>query len=132
MSNFSDFDRVVAEMMQDFGFLATYVRTVSSTPNDVTGGVTNITEEIEVQAIKMELIRPTEGTGTKAGSLIQDGDQILYIRPTEKTDVFADALVINPAADHLLINDTAWNIVTVKEYNPSASDVILYELYIRK
>lgn len=80
----------------------------------------------------MELIRPTEGTGTKGSSLIQDGDQILYVRPTEKTDVFADALVINPASDSVLINGISWGIVTVKEYNPSASDVILYELYIRK
>ncbi len=132
MSNFSDFDYMVAEMMQEFGFRATYVRTVSSTPNDLTGGVDVVTEEVEVQAIKMELIRPTEGTGTKNSSLIQDGDQVLYVRPTEKSDVFADALAINPATDIVLINGISWGIVTVKEINPSASDVLLYELYIRK
>lgn len=129
---FDDFDRLVSDMMSDFGFTATYIRMVSSTPNDTTGGITVVTEDIPVQAIKMELIRPIEGSGSKTGTLIQDGDLILYVRPTEKTDVLADALVINPTADRLLINSVMWKIVTVKEYNPSASDVILYELYIRK
>lgn len=129
---FSDFDQLVADMMRDFGFLATYVHTVSTTPNDTTGGVDVVTENIRVQAIKMELIRPTEGSGTKAGSLIQDGDQFLYVRPTEKTDVFASALVLNPATDTVIIKGVSWGIVTIKEYDPSASDIILYELLIRK
>lgn len=129
---FDDFDRLVLEFMQEFGFLATYKRMVSSTPNDATGSVDVVTEDIEIQAIKMELIRPVEGSGTRSNTSIQDGDQILYVRPTEKSDEFANALTINPASDVVLINNVTWAIVTVKEYNPSASDCILYELYIRK
>lgn len=131
-SRFDDFDRMISEFMDDFGFLATYVRLISSTPNDTTGGVTLVTEDIEIQAIKMELIRPTEGTGSKTGTLIQDGDQMLYVRPVEKSDVFADAISVNPTSDRVVINGVTWKIVTVKEYNPSAADCILYELYIRK
>lgn len=129
---FDDFDRLVSEFMSDFGFYATYRRMVSSTPNDTTGSVDVITEDIEIQAIRMELIRPIEGSGSKTSTQIQDGDLTLYVRPTEKTDEFADALVIDPSADRVIINNVTWKIVTVKEYNPSASDCILYELYIRK
>lgn len=129
---FDDFDRMISEFMSEFGFIATYVRQVSSTPNDVTGGATIVTEDIEIEAIKMALIRPVEGTGSKTGTQIQDGDQMLYVRPTEKTDKFADALAINPTADRVTINSVQWKVVTVKEYNPSAADCILYELYIRK
>ena len=129
---FEDFDRMVAEMMAEFGFTATYVRQVSAIPDDTAGTVTVVTEDISVSAIKMELIRPMEGSGTRSNSLIQDGDQILYVRPTEKVDSFADVLVVNPASDVIKINGVTWGIVTVKEVNPTASNVILYELYIRK
>lgn len=130
---FDDFDRMISDFICEFGFSATYVRMVSSTPNDTTGSITVVTEDIPIEAIKMELVRPMNASNaTKAGTLIQDGDQILYVRPTEKTDEFADALVINSSSDKVIINDVTWTIVTSKEYNPSASDCILYELYIRR
>lgn len=132
MSKYSDFDRMLFEMFQEFGFTTTYYHKVSETKNDTTNKITPVYENIEIEAIKMELIRPVEGTGSKTGTLIQDGDQMLYVRPTEKSDVFADALAINPTSDRININGIMWKIVTVKEYNPSASDCILYELYIRR
>ena len=132
MSRFDDFHNDVREFMRDFGFLATYVHTVSSTPNDATGEVDDVTESIEIEAIKMELVRPVEGSGSKSGTLIQDGDQMLYVRPTEQVDKLAQALSVNPSADHIVINNKPWRIVTWKEYNPSASECIMYEFYIRK
>lgn len=133
MSKYSDFDRMISEMMSEFGFVTTYFHKVSESINDTTNVITPIFEEIEIEAIKMELVRPVEGSsGTKSGSLIQDGDQMLYVRPTEKVDVFADAIAINPASDRININGKMWKIITSKSYDPSANDCILYELYIRK
>lgn len=132
MSKYSDFDRMISEMMSEFGFVTTYFHKVSESFNDTTNVISPVFEEIEIEAIKMELVRPVEGSsGTKSGSLIQDGDQMLYVRPTEKVDVFADAIAINPASDRININGKMWKIVTSKSYDPSANDCILYELYIR-
>jgi hypothetical protein len=132
MSRFQDFDNAIGSFFQDFGFTATYVRQVSATPDDTTGVIAVVTESIAVEAIKMELIRPTEGSGSKSGTQIQDGDQILYVRPLEKVDLFASALNINTSADSVIINGTHWRVVTVKRYEPDATNCMLYEFYIRK
>jgi hypothetical protein len=132
MGKYSDFDQLVAEFMREWGFTATYLRTLSSVPNDATGGVDVTTQEIQIAAIRSELIRPLTGTGTNPGTTIQEGDLILYVQPTEKADEFADALSIDPASDSVIISGVSWNIVTCKTHAPDPSDVILYELYIRK
>lgn len=133
MSRFDDFDRAVFGFMTEFGFNATYVKTVSAVPDDTTGGVAVITNSIDIQAIKMELLRPLNGSlGNNSNAQIQDGDQVLYVRPVNKTDEFATAISINPESDKIKINNELWKIVTVKQYDPSASDCVLYEFYIRK
>lgn len=133
MSRYDDFDRMVSEFMSDFGFLATYEAKTSESVNDTTNKIIPVFEDIEIEAIKMELVRPPEGSqGSKSGTLIQDGDQMLYVRPTEKSDIFADAMTVNPTSDRIKINGILWKIISCKSYDPSASDCILYELYIRK
>jgi hypothetical protein len=132
MDRFSDFDQLVAEFMREWGFTATYLRTLSSVPNDATGGVDVSTQEIQVSAIRSELFRPLNGSGTKPNTAIQEGDLILYVQPTEKADEFAEALVIDPSADKVIVNGETWAVVTCKAHAPDPSDVILYELYIRK
>lgn len=128
---FSDFDQLVAEFMSEYGFQALYQKT-SSTPNDATGGVESTQVLIPINAIRAELFRPLNGTGTNSGSAIQEGDLILYVQPTEKADEFADALVVNAASDSVVINGETWAIVTSKLHATDPSDAILYELYIRK
>lgn len=129
---FDDFDRVMYQMIQDFGFLATYKKCTPGVADDAAGTISDTFEDVEIEAIKTELLRPNNGLGSKIGSLIQEGDQILYIRPTEKTSVFADPLYVNPALDKVMIGNTLWKIVTMKEHNTTNEDCILYELYIRK
>jgi hypothetical protein len=132
MGRFSDFDAMVAEFMGEFGFTATYVKTLSSIPNDATGGVDTTSQSITINAIRAELFRPLNGSGTKANSLIQEGDLILYVQPTDKADEFADALVVNAATDSVIIAGETWAIVTSKLHATDPSDPILYELYVRK
>lgn len=132
MSRFSDFDKLVADFMQEDGFTATLVHLVSSTPNDATGTTNKIVENIPVRAIKMELIRPVEGSGSKTNTSIQDGDLTLYVQPANKTDPLSTPFIVNPTSDRFVINGVSWKIVTVKMYEPDATDCILYEFYIRK
>jgi len=132
MSRFEDFDAIVADFMQEFGFTATLVRRLTPVHDDTNGTVTTPIVSIPVEAIRMELIRPVEGSGSRTGTLIQDGDLQLFVRPTEKSDYFAAALQVSPNTDSFVINGKSWKIVTCKEYNPSADDCILYEFYIRK
>lgn len=128
MSKFNDFDEMIKDFYYDFGFEATYVKRMGTVSNDEDGTVAAITEEFPVEAIKMEM----NGFGTRPGTSIQEGDQQLYVRPTEKVDEFADALDVNPTSDSIKINGVLWKIVTVKEYTPDARNNILYEMYIRR
>ena len=104
MARFSDFDMMVAEFMVEFGFSTKLVRTTYSVPDDTDGTVANITTEIPIRAIRSELFRPLNGSGTKAGTAIQEGDLILYVQPTDKADALADALVVDASSDKVLIN----------------------------
>ena len=125
-----DFDQVVLEFMNDYGFTATYLKASSATYNPATGENTITVTEIPVQAIQMDLPLTRNGSSTASGTLIQDGDKQLFIRPTEKSAILP--LIIDPAADRVRIGTLEWGIVTSKEINPSASNQILIELYIRR
>lgn len=133
MGRFSDFDACVADFMREMGFTANYIRTLSTVPNDDTGTVDVITQNIPINAIRAELFRPLNGSsGTKPQTLIQEGDLILYVQPTEKADQFAEALVMGASSDKVIMQGETWSVVTVKMHAPDPSDVLLYELYIRK
>ncbi len=132
MTRFADFDALVATFMSEFGFNAVYTHVISSTPNDATGEVGLYSEDIAIQAIKMELIRPQEGRKNNYNSLMEEAELMLYVRPTEKVDVLAAALRTNPSADYVTFSGSQWRIVTVKEYNPGADDCVLYEFFIKQ
>jgi len=128
----NDFDRMIAEFMSEFGFTTTYKHITGSVPNNATGHVVNTVEEISIEAIRAELIRPNEGRGSKPGSSVSDAELMLYVRPLEKTEMFAQITSFDPTKDKVVINGTQWKIVTVKEHNPSANNCYLYELYIKR
>lgn len=130
--SFGDFDGVVQEFMDDFGFTATYIKGGEGTYNTATGENVVTNEEIPVRAILMDRTLQSNGLGTQLGSLIQAGDKQLYIQPTQKTDTSATAIVVNAAADRVRIGSVTYDIVTSKEINTTADDQILIELYIRR
>lgn len=133
MTRFSDFDRMVAQFMKEFGFVATYKKVTGAVPNDETGSVDVTTKTVKIQAIKMELLRPSQGSDTtKFGTNISNGEQNLFVRPAEKTDSWLDPLDVNPESDKIVINGEEWSIFVAKKYDPSNEDCILHELYIRK
>lgn len=126
-----DFDQVVMEFFVDYGFTVTYLQASTASYNPATGENTVAVTEIPVEAIQLDLPLTRNGAATATGTLIQDGDKQLFIRPPNKTDANASALSVNPASDRVRIGATEWRIVTHKETNPTGSNQILIELYIR-
>ena len=131
MGRFNDFDALVSDMIQEFGFIATYQH-ITVVPNDATGGVSTTTVNIPINCIRQELNRPLNGQGTKGGTMIQDGDVMLYVQPVEKADSTLQSLVVDQTADRIVIGNDTWNIVTVKLLTTDPTDIVAYEMYIRK
>ena len=131
MGRFSEYDQLVSEMMAQFGFQATYKHIVT-VPNDATGKVDKVTTSIAINCIRQELSRSLNGQGTKPGTMIQEGDIILYVQPTEKADSSALPLVVDQTADKIVIGSDTYSIVTVKLMSSSPFDNVAYEMYVRK
>ena len=127
-----DFDSAIMSFFTEFGFSATYLQAGTATYNPATGENTVAVTEIPVEAIQLDLPLVRNGMSTSTGTLIQDGDKQLFIRPPNKADENATVLVVNPAADRVRIGSTEWRIVAAKETNPTGSNQILIELYIRR
>jgi hypothetical protein len=127
-----DFHRMLAEFFREDGFDAIFIKQLPGIPNDDDGTLESATEEYPIRAIKMELFGNMAGSRTKLSTLIQEADQVLYVQPSQSTNKWADPLYIDPTSDRIQINEVDWKVVAVKEYNPSASNCVLYELYIKR
>lgn len=130
--SFDDFDQTVLEFMNDFGFDATYLQSSEGTYDPNIGENVVTTTEIPIRAILLDRILKNDGIGTQPGSLIQAGDKQLFIQPTQKVDVDAAPLVVNPSSDRVRVGADTYKVVVAKEINTTAADQILIELYIRR
>lgn len=133
MVDFSDFDNAVLEFMREFGFIATYEKQNGNGTYDTTTGE-NVVEivSIPVEAIIIDLTKPNNGLGSKFGTEILAGDKEIYIRPPEKTDPLRTPLVIDHTTDNIVANGVRYNIVVVKEVNPTTTNAIMYNILIRR
>lgn len=130
MTTIDDFDRVVLAFMQDDPLTVTY-QSNSESYSDVTAINTVSTVNIPCKAIFLDHQLRTSGDSAKDGTLIRQGDKLLFMRPPEKSDTYRLPLVINQTLDRILVGTVSYKIVTFKQTNPSASDCILYEIYLR-
>jgi len=129
----TDFDTVVMEMMQEFPMEAIYIKQSEGSYNPATGTVSpSTTLETPVQALLFDLTLQSNGFSVKFGTLIEAGDKNLLVRPPNKTDPLAPALVVNPATDRVVVAGVTYKIVTFKEVNPTGTDPVLFDLYIRR
>lgn len=127
-----DFDQTVAEFMQDFGGTG-YLMVAGQGVRDLdTGDVVITTTEYPVQAIILDLTLQSNGLQTIDGTLIQSGDKRCFIRPINKTTPSAIMPAINPTKDKFKMADVIYKIVTLKETNPSGTNNVMLELYLRR
>lgn len=132
MSGFDDFDSTVAEFMQDFGFTATLITVTTGDYDTTTGEAPTTTVNTPVKAILMDYPLRRDGAGTKFGGLVLETDKLCYVQPANKYNRHAVMPVVNPTSDSIKIGSDYYKIVVAKDLNPSASDSIMLELYIRK
>lgn len=122
----SDFHSVVKEFLNDqqWHVNVTLIKTTSVYDPDTSENI--VTEKrYTMQAIPLDYINKNEGAGTNVQTLIRSGDKQVFIRPNR----FVTS--IDPSADTLKIGNIVYKIVTVKEVNPTSSDVLYYELFAR-
>lgn len=127
-----DFDRLVMDFMRDYPMTATYVQQTDGAYDPATGTVTSTTDEIEVEAILLDLTLSSNGLSTRHGTAVVAGDKQLIVRPPNKTDPDAAPLVINTATDRVIVAGHTYKVVTFKEINPTGPDPIAFDLYLRR
>lgn len=128
-----DFDNTVVAIFSEFpSFTATYKQQVDGAYNPATGTVSQTVNSIAVEAVLMDLTLQSNGLSTKFGTLVIHGDKELFVRPPHKAGTIGSPMAINPATDKVVVAGHEYKIVTFKEINPSGTDPILYDLYIRR
>lgn len=127
-----DFDATVLAFLQDYGNTFTLVKPGAEAYDPATATVTQVNEEIPVQGILMDLTLQSNGLSAKYGTLVQAGDKEVYLRPPHKTDPLISPVEITPTIDKIVAEGIVYNIVTMKELNPTGTNPVLYTLYLRR
>lgn len=124
------FKRVVENMMNRYGGTATIITRKEGTYNPQTSEYTQPTEiRYTVKAIVMDLTLQSNGMQVAPNSLIQAGDKQVFIQPISNGITLPSLIA---GKDIVRIGSDDWNIVTIKQVNPSGTNNALLELYVRK
>jgi hypothetical protein len=138
MQDFSDFIGLVNDMMDEFGTVGTLVVNLEGDGYDPATGTTNsVTADIPIKCIIMDLTLQSNGAGTRDKTLIQDGDKVLYVRPSDELlpILMPDGiLAVDSSDDKVVVGGHTYDVVTTKVLDPTASGTkpIMFELYIRR
>ncbi len=125
---------VVKNVMAKGSQTATLVQEQKSTEgsyNPDTGEFTKATAtSTTVRVVLIDYALTSNGLQTKSGTLIEANDKQCYMdaKATNGTDISRAV----SAVDHLVIDGETWRVMNVKEYNPSGSYTIMYDLMLRK
>jgi len=131
MTRFTQFDRVVSTMMKQFGGTGTLK--IFNNNTYVDGEVISGYSSIPVNIVVLEYPKMNDaGDKTKTSTSILEGDMQCYVQPRSKADPYYKNFNISPARDTIVIGNTEWKIINVKDHNPSAQDSLYLELHIRK
>lgn len=125
------FDEAVLEFMRDYPLTAYVVRSTGSY-NPATASVETSDVQHPVEAILMDYTLQSNGLGVALGTDIKAGDKQLFVRPPLKSNPNATLTDIDPSTDRVIVAGVTYQVIRVKELNPTAVDVILYELQLRR
>lgn len=120
--------RTISNMMSRFGGTSTLTVTTSESSYDYdTSTSEEVVTDYPVQSIAFDYIQKKDGIGSGEGNtLIRSGDKQIFIKP------YPSLPLPNPRTDNVTYKGTVYTIVTVKDYNPSGVQSVLYELFIRE
>jgi hypothetical protein len=129
----ADFDNVVLEFMREYPTTVNFTRVVDSSYDPATGQVTTSSTPWTLNAILVDLQTMKDGVSTRFGTVFVAGDKEVFIQPPQKADPSAVPLTtIDPSTDKIVVNGITYNIVSWREVNPTGTDPILFDLYIRR
>jgi hypothetical protein len=128
----NDFDLTVLEFIKESGATATLIQTVDGEYDPVQTSVAQTVTNITVEGILMDLTLRSNGLSVKYNTMIEAGDKEFLMRPPHKTNGWDIPVVISSASDRINIAGHLYQIVTLKELNPTGADPILVSLYLRR
>jgi hypothetical protein len=119
--------RTVLMMMARSGGDATLVAPTGEPVYDPeTSTVVSPQASYPIRVLVFDYILKTQGIGTMDSTLIRSGDKQVFVKPSP------DVPTPKARIDSIIFQGHKYNIVVVKELNPSGSNVVLYELYARE
>lgn len=117
--------RTVLQMMSRFGGDAELIAHGESVYDPETSTVVASEERKQVRVMVFDYLPKTSGVGV-GDMLIQAGDKQVFLKPSN------DIPAPKARVQNLMLKGTKYNIIMVKEVNPSGTNVLLYELFVRE
>lgn len=132
MSSSSDFDKMVLEFFNDDPLAVVYKKQTTGAFNPATRELTSSIAEISCKGILLDMQMTSNGLSTKFGTVISEGDKELIMLPTEKASFNASPISPDPTQDSVVVAGVEYNVVNMKEINPSGAVPLVYFLHIRR
>lgn len=128
-----DFDSTVAFFMDEMGGSAVVsIEDPAGTYDPDTGDYAVTSQDYTVRAILLDLTLRSNGLQTVPNTLIETGDKRCLIQPIEKNGSPTPMPKIKPNKDRVTMGGITYKIVTLKDYNPSATNSIMLDLILRE
>lgn len=126
------FVKVVTKEMSRYGTDVEIIRT-TSVYNPHYSTSTSSETIYPCRGILLDLTLQSNGDTTKPNSLIEMGDKQLFIQPTDDDGFYQDNETgsVFPNKDKIRINGKVYKVITFKQINPSTTNSVLWECYIR-
>lgn len=124
------FDNVVARMMTRYGGNAAL--RILTEGEYVDGEVIRSSTDYPVNILLNDFPQANSGEKSKFGTLIEMDDKELFMQPINKSNKDDVQPVVKANRDVIVINNTEWKILALKEINPSGVNTILFDMHLRR
>lgn len=119
--------RTVMNLMRTRGGAATIVIPDGEpTYNPETSTVIATETYYPVRVLVFDYIQKTQGATVQGSTLIQTGDKQMFVQPTD------DLPEPKARTSRVVFKGVNYDVITVKALDPSGTNVLLYELFIRE
>lgn len=137
MSAQSDFSGMIQEFFNDDPLVATYHQYSQGSYDPSTSAYTTIQVDTLVQAILLDLTRNLNGSSSKFGTSISEGDKELYMKPilwgeTPFRDTLDNITGPDTTSDKVTVGGWTYKVGTMRLLDPKGNSPMLYNLHLRR
>ena len=133
MNMHSGLHSVVANMVNWYGCEVTIVIQNAGVYDPETQEYVASETSYQMKAIFLDKTLQSNGLTTMKESLIQTGDQQIYLQPLEQTNPDLATPKMSPLTTRIIApTGKAYRLVTYKQINPTFSDLVLIDCYVRE